>query len=96
MAGAPEGNTNAARGAEYRQALKRVMAREEGTASKGLEKVAAELFKAAIAGEQWAVKEVADRFDGRPAQAIVGDSEFDPVQVLHKILLGDLDDRGNR
>jgi hypothetical protein len=32
-----------------------------------------------------AFREVADRLDGKPAQAIVGDSEQDPISVLQTI-----------
>lgn len=32
-----------------------------------------------------AAREVGDRLDGKPAQAIVGDDEHDPVNVLQRI-----------
>jgi hypothetical protein len=32
-----------------------------------------------------AAKEVGDRLDGKPAQAIVGDAEFDPVDMVTRI-----------
>lgn len=34
-----------------------------------------------IAGEVPAIKELGDRLDGKPAQAIVGDDEHDPISV---------------
>lgn len=32
-----------------------------------------------------AIREIADRMDGKPAQAIVGDDDQPPVNVLHRI-----------
>ncbi len=69
-AGAPEGNENAAKGALYNSALKRALARAGKNVDGGLNKVTDQLVQAAIAGEQWAVKEVADRIDGKSPQAI--------------------------
>lgn len=76
--GAQPGNQNAAKGKEFRQALKRVLARRYKTVSEGLEKVAEILLDAAEAKEAWAAKEIADRFDGKPAQAIIGGDDDDP------------------
>jgi hypothetical protein len=58
-----------------------VLARRYKTVSDGLEKIAEVLLDAAEAKEAWAAKEIADRFDGKPAQAIVGDDEAPPVQL---------------
>lgn len=80
--GAQPGNRNAAKGKEFRQALRRVLARRYNTVSEGLEKVAELLLDAAEAKEAWAAKEIADRFDGKPAQAIIGgDEDQPPVNV---------------
>lgn len=68
---APEGNQNARKGADWRQALKRALARHgNGTYHDGLEKLAAKYVKAAEKGEAWALKDIGDRFDGRPAQSV--------------------------
>jgi hypothetical protein len=83
---APAGNQNAAKGKEFRQALKRVMARRSGNVSAGLEKVAEKLLDAADAAEQWALREIMDRIDGKPAQAIVGDDEHDAISIKEIIL----------
>jgi hypothetical protein len=32
-------------------------------------------------GEMSATREIADRFDGKPAQAVVGDDDADPISV---------------
>jgi hypothetical protein len=40
----------------------------------------------AMAGDSWAVQQVADRLDGKPAQAVIGGDEDDnPINLLHRI-----------
>lgn len=70
--GAQLGNRNAKKGAEWRQALKRALAHEGGGTSyrDGLDKIATAYVKAAISGEPWALKDIGDRFDGKPGQAV--------------------------
>lgn len=46
-----------------------------------LRAVADALVTKAISGDVAAIKEVADRLDGKVPQAIVGDSEHDPIDV---------------
>ena len=71
MAGAPTGNQNAAKGAEWRSAIKRALSRKSGENwRKGLDKVADEYVQAASNGDPWAIKDMADRLDGKPAQSI--------------------------
>jgi hypothetical protein len=36
----------------------------------------------ARSGDMAAIKELADRLDGRPAQAVVGDDEANPISVV--------------
>ena len=83
--GAQPGNQNATKGKEFRQALKRVLARKYNTVSAGLEKIAEVLVNAAESQEAWAAKEIADRFDGKPAQAIIGGDEDDPPLKVQKV-----------
>lgn len=74
--GAPEGNQNARNAKLWQQAIKRALARASGeNVDKGLDKGADALVRSFMAGEQWAVKEVGDRLDGKPAQAIEGPGE---------------------
>ena len=90
--GAPEGNTNAAKGALYNSALKRALARSNKTVDGGLNKVADQLVKAAQAGEPWAIKEVADRIDGKPAQTNIlqGDEEKPLItKVVRQVVRAD-------
>ena len=42
---------------------------------KGLRGIADKLVKEAMKGEAWAIKEIADRLDGKPAQTIIGDED---------------------
>ena len=70
MTGAPEGNTNAKRGMECRLALKRALSRKsEKTFREGLDLVMDEYVKAACDGESWAIRDMIDRLDGKPAQS---------------------------
>ncbi len=63
--GAPLGNDNALKGKPWRDALNRALAQDdEGR----LRKAAESLLTLASEGEAWAVKELADRLDGKPQQ----------------------------
>lgn len=62
---APTGNSNARKGKEWFDAL-----RKECVQRKALDEIAKVLVDKAIAGEAWAIQEVANRFDGKPAQAV--------------------------
>ncbi len=83
---APIGNQNSAKGKAFLAALRKVMAEyggEEGVDG-GLKRLARKLAAAALdGGEQWAVQEIANRFDGKPAQQVVlnGDDEGGPVKI---------------
>ena len=52
-----------------------------------LRKVAEKLVEKAMDGDVPAIKEIGDRVDGRPSQAIIGDGNEDPINVVTKILL---------
>lgn len=76
--------TRSQRAKPFRQALEMEIASrlDEGGNLKGLRKMAAALLTAAEGGDIQAIKEVADRLDGKVAQAIVGDAELDPLQLI--------------
>jgi hypothetical protein len=58
----------------------------EGEKKKKLRVIAERLVAEAMAGESWAVQQVADRLDGKPAQAVIGGDEDDnPINLLHRI-----------
>lgn len=84
--GAPVGNSNAKNAKRWQQALRRALARASNeSVDKGLDLIADNVVKAAIAGEQWAITMVGDREDGKPAQVIAGDDDLDPINVVGKI-----------
>ena len=93
--GAPLGNKNAAKAKRWQKALERVLAREYGDVDKGLEHLAFEFVKATKAMTEASekrgpsidgFKEVADRFDGRPAQAVQLSGDADaPLTINHKV-----------
>jgi hypothetical protein len=66
MAGAPIGNKNAQKGRMWNDALKKAIAQDNG---KRLRESIEQLLNLAEKGEPWAIKELADRLDGRPMQA---------------------------
>jgi hypothetical protein len=50
-----------------------------------LRELAEKLVTQGLSGEGWAIKEIADRIDGKVAQAIVGDDEHDPISMVAEI-----------
>lgn len=47
--------------------------------------VADALVAKAISGDVQAIKEVADRLDGKVPQALIGDAGEDPINMVHRI-----------
>lgn len=76
--GAPQGNTN---GAKKNRAWRDTLRREATKDPEKLRKIALALFEKALDGDIAAIKELGDRLDGKAVQAIVGDSEHDPVKI---------------
>ncbi|MBX5143225.1 hypothetical protein HJB79_31445 [Rhizobium lentis] len=58
----------------------------EGTDKTKLRAVADALVEKAMTGDVAAIKEVADRLDGKVPQAVVGDDEHDPVGIVFKTI----------
>lgn len=79
--GAPEGNKNAAKAKQFYDGLRRALARSGKTVDGGLNKVCDQLVSAALEGQQWAIKEIADRFDGKPAQTNILEGGQNPIQL---------------
>lgn len=50
-----------------------------------LRQVADALVKKALTGDVPAIKEIADRMDGKVPQAVIGDSDSDPINMVHRI-----------
>jgi|Hof3ISUMetaT_23_FD_contig_21_1230893_length_437_multi_3_in_0_out_0_1 hypothetical protein len=88
---APVGNSNAKKGKEWFDAL-----RKECVQRGALAKIAKVLVDKAEAGEQWAVQEVANRFDGKPAQAVeLSGADGGPVESVSRIELVAMSGNGN-
>ncbi len=63
---APVGNKNAAKAKVWEQALKRALARlSNESVDKGLDLIADQVVSAAVSGDMVAIKEVAERMDGK-------------------------------
>jgi hypothetical protein len=71
----------------WRDALMVALSRPdpENPDRKMLARIAEQVVAAAAEGKMDAAKEIGDRVDGKPPQAIVGDNEADPVNVLTEI-----------
>lgn len=89
--GAPVGNKNAAKAKLWAEAIKRALSNSapDGTVTAGLDRLASKLVAAADAGDQWALIEIGNRLDGKPAQVIAGDEEA-PL-VFKEILIRAVD-----
>jgi hypothetical protein len=79
---APLGNQNAAKSKAFYGALNRAIAQDSGDR---LRKAAEALLDLAAAGTQWAVTELRNTLDGRPAQSVelAGDADN---PLVHKIV----------
>ena len=82
-----KGKQNRKRGEEYKRAVKRAMARAaNGSWKDGLNLVTDQLVRAALDGEQWAVKEIADRIDGKSQQQqIITGPDGKGLVMIHKM-----------
>lgn len=58
----------------------------DGSPNTKLRQIAEKLVEQAIAGEGWAIKEIADRTDGKPFQqiALTGDEDGGGIQIVIK------------
>ena len=74
------GNANSGRRQEkpFRDALRMEIA-AAGPDQKALREIAAKLLELAVSGDLAAIREVADRTDGKVAQAVIGGDDVDPA-----------------
>jgi hypothetical protein len=87
MAGAPEGNQNRAKQYRIQRTLLKILEERGGSdAVVGLEKACRALLDKAEDGDVQAFREVADRIDGKPAQALTVGNEDDKPFVVEKIV----------
>jgi hypothetical protein len=82
MAGAPVGNTNSADGQRYRKAMERALAHRKGSVDDGLFAVAVARIDKALDGDADACREVGDRFDGKPKQAVEHQGADGPIEMV--------------
>lgn len=84
---APKGNQFARKAKIWEQAIKRAIARRaNGEIEHGLDELADKLVTLVAQGDLPALKELGDRLDGKPAQAIIGGSDDDPpISVVNRI-----------
>lgn len=84
--GRPAGSPN--KDKPFREALRMELAALGEDDPKSLRGLARKLLDAASGGDNTlaAIKEVADRLDGKPAQAVIGGEEDDPaIALIHRI-----------
>ncbi len=80
--GAPLGNHNAKRGSWFREALNKALAKDRPA----LDRVAIKLIAMAEGGDMEAIRELANRLDGRVPQAIVGE-DGGPMQHAITVII---------
>jgi len=79
--GGQPGNNNASHDKPFKAALERAIAQND---AKKLRDAAEKLLDAAALGESWAVKELRDTLDGRPAQTVQNEHSGD-VRITHAV-----------
>lgn len=79
--GAPLGNKNAANAKIWTQAIKRALARRGGNIEGGLNDIADQFIEAVAQGDAWAIKELGDRLEGKPAQTQILEGGQEPIVV---------------
>lgn len=90
---APVGNDNKVKNKPWADAIARALARKANGKSDGLNIIADQLVSAAINGDQWAIKEIGDRIDGKAAQSVAltnpeGGDLFAPLVSAAEALRG--------
>lgn len=78
------GNQYAAKARKWTQAIERALEKRSLKEQRdSLDDLASVLIEEAMKGEQWAVKELGDRLEGKPAQALaVTGADEGPVRVV--------------
>ena len=80
--GAPEGNKNGESGKRFQLALRAALEKRGTDKVQALHAVADKLIETALDGNIHAIREVADRLDGKPAQAVnLGDHEGNALTI---------------
>lgn len=89
--GAPVGNQNAAKGRVWRAAIERALERRsKADQVAAVDALADKLLDACEAGDLPALKELGDRLDGKPAQAVAiandGDEPFRVEKIVRELV----------
>jgi|GEM_PF-1475224 len=80
------GNQNAAKNKPWADALRRALVRFDNGKENALNLIADQTVALAVLGEQWAIKEIAERMDGKAAQSVaVTGADGDDLKVIHRI-----------
>ena len=83
--GAPIGNDYALKSQPWRNALTRAIVQDSGVK---LRRAADQLLDLAAAGEPWAVREIADRLDGKAAQSVTVEGGDKPlITVIERVII---------
>lgn len=96
--GGQPGNQNAAKARIWTEAIKRAIARKyDGDLKHGLDKLADDFVNSVASGDLSTFKELGDRLEGKPAQAIIGGSEDDPaIKTVNEIIIRAVDATSDR
>lgn len=89
--GGQPGNNNAGKNKPFWRAIDRAIAQDNG---KRLRDAAEKLLDLAANGEQWAVKELGDRLDGKAHQSI--DAKIDADLTVQVVRYSDVPDADNQ
>lgn len=86
---APVGNSNAKKGKQWADAVRRAIRAKYGKEwEESLQELAAKLVDAAGEGDFQALKEIGDRLDGKPAQALdIGNRDGEPFQSIQRTIV---------
>lgn len=80
--GAPLGNQNNVKGGRWKAAIERALEnRSRAKQIEALDELAEKLLAACDSGDLQALKELGDRLDGKPSQAITGEGGG-PIQAV--------------
>ncbi len=86
--GAPIGNQNGARAKVFQGAILRAFKlRSKDQSIQALDEIALALVDQARAGKEWAVLEIANRLDGKPAQQLIHSGDADSPLVVEILRL---------
>lgn len=85
MAGRPAGAQN--KDKPFKDALRMAIADADGD-NKALRQVAEALVSKAMTGDVSAIKEIADRLDGKVPQSIAGPDGEGPLQAIFQVITG--------